>query len=422
MTGEKTAGGRGGRVLVLVVGDEIVNGSVPDRNGARVAAAVRARGGRVQRIESVGDDGEAIADALHAGLDGDGIIVTGGLGPTSDDVTREAVATALGRVLVSDRDWAERVTRRHPVARGLPGMDRQARIPEGARPVDNPTGTALGFFVPAADAAWVLVLPGVPSELAAMLEAEAGAILDERLAGSREPGVRVAIAGVPESVIAERLQDVPEVRNVRVASYPRRGTVDLLLRPVPDREGAPSVRSLERAVAALRQSFGRDLYEVGERSLPETVLAALRERGETLTVAESCTGGGLGSAITSVAGASDVFWGGVIAYANEAKRRLLGVAADVLEREGAVSEPVALAMARGMRERAGADWGVSITGIAGPSGGSAEKPVGTVWIAVAGEAGDTARCLRLPGGREEVRDRSVSAALDLLRRRMIDAE
>ena len=421
MTVPAAGRGRSGRVLVLVVGDEIVDGSVRDRNGVRVAAAVSARGGSIVRIESVGDDLDSIARAVREGVKLGGVIVTGGLGPTRDDVTREGVAAALGVPLVVDDGWTERAAARHPIVRRLPGMERQSRIPEGARAVDNPTGTALGFLAETREGGWVLVLPGVPSEISAMLAGEAGNILDDRLPGSVGPVVRAAIAGVPESVVAARVEEVAELRGLRLASYPHRGTVDLLVRPSPGQEGDAATLALEAAVRGLRLRFGPDLYEVGDRGLSETVVDELRSRGMTLAVAESCTGGGLGAAVTAVPGSSDVFWGGVIVYANAAKQRLLGVPGPMLEREGAVSEAVALAMARGMRGRAETSWGVSITGVAGPSGGTPEKPVGTVSMAAVGER-EAVRRYHLPGGRAEVRDRSVAAALDLLRRTVIHSE
>jgi len=408
------------RVLVLVVGDELVDGSVSDRNGAALARAVRSRGGEVAGIVLVGDEEAAIAAAVREGLGrAEGVLACGGIGPTGDDVTREAVARALEADLVVDEGWADRVAERFPPARGLPGTERQARLPRGSEPVDNPNGTALGFGADAGEGGWVLVLPGVPDELRAMLGGAGGSFLDARIAGSADPVLRVGLAGVPESVVAERLEGLGELEGLRVASYPHQGTVDLHLRAVgagtqPD--GARAARDrLARAGEALRREFGRDVYEVGERELAEVVLDDLRGRGETLAAAESCTGGGLGSAITAVPGASDVFWGGVITYADEAKRELVGVPEAVLRSDGAVSEATARAMARGVREIAGTSWSVAITGIAGPAGGSADKPVGTVWIAAAGEREATRR-FRMPGGRSAVRRRSVTAALDMVRR------
>jgi len=401
---------------VLVVGDELLDGSVTDRNGATLARAVRSRGGEVAGIVLVGDDEAAISDAVSAGLERAGaVLACGGIGPTSDDRTREGVARALGAGLVVDEGWADRVAERFPPARRLPGMRHQARLPEGAEPVDNPAGTALGFGADVDGGGWVLALPGVPAELRAMLVGPAGAFLDARVTGRAAPVLRVGIAGVAESVVAHRCGELPELEGLEVASYPHHGTVDLHLRAPADASETAEAEALERGAAALRREFGEDVYEVGERSLAAVVLDVLRSGGRTLAVAESCTGGGLGSALTEVPGASDAFWGGVIAYADQAKRTLLGVPAPFLRAEGAVSGETARAMARGIRRASGADWGISITGIAGPSGGTEEKPVGTVWIAGSGER-EAARLFRMPGGRAAVRRRSVTAALDLARR------
>lgn len=406
-----------GRVRLVLVGSELLDGSVPDLNGAPLAAAVAARGGAVQDLRVLPDEAgplaSAVEEALGAGL---GVVVAGGIGPTADDPTREAVADALGRELVEWPAWADRLREGDRVARPAPdGHLRQARIPRGTQGLSNPGGTASGF-AGRAGAAWVLVLPGVPSELRAMLEGEAGAFLDEVLPGDGPPRRRVGIAGVAESAVARRLEGLGALEGVQVASYPRGGIVDLHLRP----SGGAGAEALDRAVAALRAEFGRDVYEVGDRELPEVVLDGLREAGERLAVAESCTGGLLGGEVTAVPGASDVFWGGAVTYADRAKIELLGVGEKVLAAEGAVSGAVARAMAEGIRRRAGVDWSLAVTGVAGPGGGSGEKPVGTVWIAADGPRSSVRRH-RFPGGRAEVRSRSVGAALDLLRRLAGDA-
>lgn len=402
------------RIRILLVGNELLDGTVTDRNGAPLARAVADRGGTVEDLRILPDDPAALVAGVEDALGGGrGLIVAGGVGPTRDDSTREAVAEALDRELVEWPAWAARL-REEEGGAGPPfdGSLRQARIPEGGRGLANPHGTAAGFAGRVGEG-WYLVLPGVPAELRAMLDGEAGAFLEEVLPGEGPPRRRVGIAGVAESRVARRLEGVRGLGDVRLASYPRGGVVDLHLAPAAG-HGADV---LERAVEALREAFGEDVYEVGDRSLVEVVVDGLRAADRRLAVAESCTGGLLGGEITSVPGSSDVFWGGATTYDDRAKVELLGVRPDTLSEAGAVSGEVAREMAEGIRRRADVDWSLAVTGVAGPGGGSEAKPVGTVWIAAAGPRGAVRRHL-FPGGRSEVRERSVRAALDLLRRRM----
>jgi nicotinamide-nucleotide amidase len=413
-----------GRVRLVLVGSELLDGRVEDRNAGPLARAVARRGGTVTEARLVPDEVGPVRDAVREGLeDGRGVVVSGGIGPTEDDRTREAVAEVLGRPLAESRAWRAELRERRGALRGSEaGRRRQARIPEGTRLLPNPGGTA-SAFAERLGAGWILVLPGVPWELSAMLEGVAGAFLDEVLAGAPSPRLRIGVAGLAESRVSEVLAGLEGLDDVDVASYPRSGVVDLHLAPA--RADAPAsgdagpgegtAAILERAAGVLRRRLGEHVYEVGERELVEVVLEALDGAGETLAVAESCTGGLLGAEITSVPGSSRVFWGGTVSYADEAKLELLGVRRETLGRHGAVSGPAAREMAEGARRRAGADWGISVTGIAGPGGGTEEKPVGTVWIAVDGPSAATRRH-RYPGDRGEVRRRSVTGALDLLRR------
>jgi nicotinamide-nucleotide amidase len=253
-----------------------------------------------------------------------------------------------------------------------------------------------------------------------MLDGAAGAWIAERLPGRGRPRRRVRLAGIPESEVARKIEGMPELEGLDVRSYPASGTVDVVL--LDGGEARPGTdERLRQAVVALRRTLGDDVYEVGDRGLAEILETRLREVGGSLAVAESCTGGMLGAELTAVPGSSDVFWGGVISYADEAKQRLLDVSPATLESHGAVSEATAVAMARGVREIAGASLGVAVTGIAGPGGGRPGKPVGTVWIAVAA-GDDVARRYEFRGGRREVRVRSVHAAIDLARRSLADSD
>lgn len=416
-----TAGPGRPAVRLVTVGEELLDGRVRDENTGRLARSVAERGGRVTEARTVPDRTPSIRRAVERALDqASGVVVSGGLGPSRDDRTREAVAGALGRGLEdADPGRGERQEGGGPGPDGRdeasrePGRRRQTRIPEGARPLSNPTGTALAFACET-PRGWLIALPGVPAELRALLEAEAGAYLDEVLPGHGPPGRRVGLAGRRESDVADALEGIDELAGLEVATYPRTGVVDVHLRAASREKGGARAR-LDAAVEAIRRRFGEDVYEAGERELVEVVLDELRRAGDALATAESCTGGMLGSELTSVPGASDVYWGGVVAYADAAKRALLGVSGGTLARHGAVSGETAREMAAGVRERSGADWGISITGIAGPGGGTEGKPVGTVWIGVGGRASSVVR-RRFPGGRDEVRRRSVLGALDLLRR------
>lgn len=411
MQGAEPDGGRNLPVAALVVGSELLDGSVRDANTAFLGAWLRRRGGRLEWLVTVPDDPERIGDGVREAR-GEGIplVVSGGLGPTEDDRTREAVAEALETALVVDEGWLRRL---EGSAGGEDAWRRQARRPREARPLSNPSGTASGFAWEAG-AWWLVALPGVPGEFRAMLDGDAGTWIAPRLPGEGPARRRIRLAGIPEAEVARKIEGMPELEGLDVRSYPASGTVDLVL--LDGSAGRPGTdRRLEAAVGALRRRLGEDVYEVGDRDLAQVLEDLLREAGGTIAVAESCTGGMLGAELTAVPRSSDVFWGGVISYANEAKERLLGVSRRTLERHGAVSEAVATAMAHGVRERTGVDRGVAITGIAGPGGGRPGKPVGTVWIAVSGPR-DAVRRFQFRGDRREVRVRSVHAALDLARR------
>ncbi|MCS7312547.1 MAG: competence/damage-inducible protein A [Acidobacteria bacterium] len=404
------------RVAIVAVGTELLDGGRVDTNGPWLSARLRALGFTVAGRLIVPDDVTAIQEGLTFFRDrADVLIVTGGLGPTHDDVTREAVAGWLGRAVVEDADWRRRMEA-DIAARGIslpPMVFRMAQVVEGAEVLPNPVGAAPGQWIEAGDRICVL-LPGPPAELQGIYQAHLEARLRRLVA---QPPLRVVLlrtSGVPESRIAERVQALLDRSDVTWSILPGPARVDLEVRWTGPSDEPAWRHLLER----LRQALGDDLYAEGDIPIEQVVGQRLRDRRQTLATAESCTGGLLGHRITNVPGSSEYFLRGYVAYSNEAKVDLLGVDPEAIRQYGAVSEPVVRQMAEGARRRAGTDWAVAITGIAGPTGGTPQKPVGTVHIAVAGPDGTTHRCFQFRGTRELIKEQSVQMALDLLRRRL----
>lgn len=410
-------------IELLTVGDELLLGLTIDTNGAWLARELAADGVRVARRTSVGDDEGRIADAVRGALDRTGaLITTGGLGPTADDLTVPTVAALFGRELVLDAAQWERL-RQLWRERGRPGElpesnRKQVMIPAGARILENRHGTAPGIFLEDARGRWVAMLPGVPREMRGLFNEELRPLVRQRLGGAtavvRSRTVRTT--GVAESQLPAILGDAARgTDGMSLAYLPGPEGVDLRLTI----DGAPpedAERRLSAGASLLAERVGKYVYGEESTDLAEVVLAACRARGLRLAVAESCTGGLLGARVTAVPGASDTFMGGIIAYDNAVKQAQLGVAAETLAVHGAVSESVAREMAAGVRVRLGTAIGVGITGVAGPDGGTPEKPVGLVWIAV--DVSGDARTFgaRLIGDRAEIRYRATQAALDMIRR------
>jgi nicotinamide-nucleotide amidase len=409
------------RAAIVVTGSELVRGEREDRNGPFLAAEVVRLGLDPERILIVGDRPEHLEEALRAGFEADLCLVSGGLGPTHDDRTIELVARVAGRALVLDEDIerqiesvsrviAERLGRSY--SDFTTGVRKQATLPEGALSLGL-AGTAPGVVLDTGRCV-VVTLPGPPRELQRLwpraLEAEPVRRVVER-APEREHLV-LRFFGTPESQVAQALADAGGDGDGVEATICAREFeihVDLFVEPGAQERGAA-------VAAALREQLGRYLFTEDERSVSEIVLDRLRVRGLTFATAESCTGGLVASRLTSVPGASDVFVGSVVAYANDVKVAELGVPSDVLERHGAVSAEVAAAMAHGARARLGADVAVAVTGIAGPDGGTEEKPIGLVFLHASGPDGDEARRMDLPGDREMIRGRATTGALHLVRR------
>lgn len=410
------------RVELLTIGDELLLGFTIDTNSAFIGRELAELGVTVTRRATVGDDRDAIAAAVRDSLTrADGVITTGGLGPTSDDVTMEAVAVALGVELEPDAAVVarlEEIWRSRGRAEPLPPANlSQAMLPRGARVLPNHHGTAPGVFAERADGRWVAVLPGVPREMREMFTGSVRETLRALAPGDTViQSLTVRTTGVPESRLPALLAEYAEgVDGLSLAYLPGVEGVDLRLTA----HGLRAADAGEKLRAAARKLSTRLVpyaYAEGTTDLAEVVLESCRGRGRRIAVAESCTGGMLGQRLTAIPGSSDVFAGGVIAYDNEVKIELLGVDSGAIQRHGAVSEEVVTAMAAAARRRFGVDLGIGITGIAGPSGGTPEKPVGTVWIALATPDETVAKQLRLFGDRDEIRRRAAQAALDLVRR------
>jgi len=414
---------------ILAVGTELLTPFRTDTNSRFLTARLNELGIAVARRTIVGDDCDAVEAAIREALArADVVMTTGGLGPTDDDVTREAIVAAAGVTSEEDASVlasiAERFSRR---GLAMPENNRrQAQIPLGAIVLPNPHGTAPGLWMPIGDQA-VIALPGPPRELHPMFEDAVLPRLRER-AGAlvlRRRVVRTAGRGeshvdaIAQPIYRPWVQADPAIATTILAAP---GQVELHL-TAQGEDPAVLDQALEAGVSALQSALGHAVFSVDGRSLEEVVGALLLENGLMLAAAESCTGGLLLGTLTHVPGSSGWVAGGVVAYSNDIKVRTLGVPAADIETHGAVSEPVAIAMAEGVRRLVGTAIGVGITGIAGPGGGSDEKPVGTVALAVAGP-GDrrVVRTVRFPGDRTMVRLLSVRTAMNLVRRVLTDAD
>jgi nicotinamide-nucleotide amidase len=414
------------RATIIAVGSEMLTATRLDTNSLHITEVLNGIGVDVVSKAVVGDDrAELESYFAHALARSDLVILTGGLGPTEDDMTRDAVAAELQRPLAEQADIVEKIRARF-AARGwkMPDVNRrQAMVPEGAVVLDNPNGTAPGLWLDVGEQG-VLLLPGPPREMKPMFERVVNERLAPRAAGLRVVRRLLKIAGRGESLVEEKTQ--PIYSTWRSGAHPIEttilampGQVELHL-STRGSDVAAMDGALDAAVAQIDEVLGIDIFAHDTRTLEEIVGAMLRERQWKIALAESCTGGLATSRLTDVAGSSDYVERGIIAYSNEAKVELLGVDPELIKTTGAVSEPVAQAMAEGIRARARVDVGVGITGIAGPGGGSEAKPVGTVCIAVVVPAGRDSvvavRTLRFPGNREVVKSFAAITAIDMVRR------
>lgn len=410
---------------ILSVGTELLLGQINDTNASYLARTLAALGIDIYFKSTVGDnEGRVIETLQRARERADLIITTGGLGPTEDDLTKECIAKVFGEELVMHEPSLE-VIRGFFARRGAVMPERnakQALIYAGGRMLENPNGTAPGALLEK-DGKIVISLPGPPNEMIPMVENHVVPFLTERISGHRQYLVtRVfRLIGIGESAVEEKVQDLIRSHNPSLAPLAHIGEVHLRAGAKADSVEAAEalIRPLEEE---LRLRIGRFIYGIDKTTLEQAVVEELIARGKTIAVAESCTGGMLGARFTDVAGSSAVFQGGVISYSNEVKEQMLGVPRELLAAHGAVSREVAEAMAAGVRERLNADLGVSITGVAGPGGGSAEKPVGLVYIGLATADRVFATENHFIGIRQDVRRRSTQVALQMVRDELLRSE
>lgn len=410
-------------VELVTIGDELLLGFTVDTNGAFIARKLAEQGIAVARRTAVGDTQSAIVDAVQEALERTGaVITTGGLGPTSDDLTRDAVAEVFGRELKVDEahlEWMrERWKRRF--GRDMPESNRrQAMIPGGARKLDNKHGSAPGVFIEDDRGRFVVMLPGVPRELRGMTEDTLIPLLSERGCGAGGECIRsltLRTTGIAESLLQDKLAQVQLANpQLSLAYLPGIDGVDLRV-TARTRSARSADDALAQNAAVLRGAVGESIYGENDDDLARVLIDLCRVKDHKIAVAESCTGGLLGARITAIPGSSDVFVGGVIAYSNEVKTRELGVSRSELDTHGAVSEQIVRQMAVGAQKKFGVHVALAITGVAGPGGGTPEKPVGLVWICAA--VGDRVepRKIQSWGDRQEIRYRAAQAAMELARR------
>lgn len=411
---------------VIAVGSEMLGSTRLDTNSLFLSTRLDALGIELRAKSVVGDDRTALAEHFRQALSRvDLVVLTGGLGPTSDDVTREAVAEVLELELVEDGGILTALEQRF-VRRGLrmPAVNRQqAQVPRGARPLDNPNGTAPGLWIERGDRL-VILLPGPPRELQPMLDALVAGPLSDRAGADRLYRASVLMTGQGESLVEEATQ--PTYAPWRHAAVPIEttilaspGQVELhFVARSPD--PAAAGRALADAQQAIVRLMKDDVFSLDGQPLEEVVGGQLAAAGLTIAAAESCTGGLMMSRLTDVPGSSAYVSGGVIVYSNESKTALAGVPPALIAAHGAVSEPVAVALAEGIRERTGASIGVGITGIAGPTGGTPQKPVGTVAIAATLPSGAAqVRMFSFHGHRLMVKFQAAQAGLDMVRRLLL---
>lgn len=407
---------------IIAVGSELLTPFRQDTNSLYLTGKLNDLGIEVRFKTIVGDDAARLAEVFRCALGRSQLIILiGGLGPTEDDVNREVVAEVLGRPLHEEPEIRRRIEARFArFGRAMsPNNLRQAVVPEGAEWLENHNGTAPGLWIEHEGAAIVL-LPGPPREMEAMFDAACLPRLERVAPPSVVRTLVLKVIGLAESEVDQRIAPIYKTyANPQTTILATPGGIEVHLRARTE-SGAKAHALLDELAGKIETALGDYVFSTSGETLEEIVGRYLALRHKTLAVAESCTGGLLSERLTRVPGSSNYFLGGVVCYSNELKTRLAGVPANLIEENGAVSKPIAIALAEGVRRNTGASIGLGITGIAGPGGGAAEKPVGLVFIALADERGAQVREFRFPGDRERVRNLSTTAALEMIRRRIRD--
>ena len=402
------------QAVIISIGDELIGGANVDTNSAYLSARLSEHGIVAIRHVTVGDDAERITETIaRAATEAELVIVTGGLGPTLDDLTRQALASAMGVELIEDARSAKRIKAFFArIGRAMkPSNLTQAMIPVGAEVLDNDCGTAPGIAARLGQAE-VFVLPGPPNEMTEMFERQVAPRLG--VAGALARRILHAF-GTGESDIGERIADLmARNANPKVGTTAKGGIISIRI-VATSQTPADADAVADKTANEIRHRLGDLIFGQGDQTLESVVGDALKAVGMTLATAESCTGGMIGRMMTETPGASGYFLGGVIAYANSAKTALLNVPDEIIETHGAVSEQVADAMARGAREKFGADFALAVTGIAGPAGGTPEKPVGLVYIALSGPTTTNVYRHIFSGARDIIRRRAALTAINHLR-------
>jgi nicotinamide-nucleotide amidase len=412
------------KAAVIAIGDELLIGQVINSNAAFIAEKLNVAGISVEKMITVGDDEEVIVKTLGRSLsEHDVLCLTGGLGPTHDDVTRSAICKFFKTDLILNEEALENV-RRIIKHRNVPLTklnEEQALVPRGCDVMQNPHGTAPGYFFHR-ESKHVAVMPGVPYEMKAMMERYVTPYFQQHPVGQVIRHRTIKTTGIPESFLFQQLGNLDELlEGAKLAFLPSPMGVRLRI-SVKEKDEATANKKLQRVEEGIRRKAAKYIYGVEDEELEQVVGRMLTERKLTIAVAESCTGGLIADKITDVSGSSNYFERAIISYSNQSKIEGLKVPNELIETHGAVSSEVAKAMAEGVRQVAGTDIGISTTGIAGPTGGSDEKPVGLVWIGYSDRNETLAVKFSFGDDRRRVKERAAQAALELVRRRLLKIE